>query len=212
MDNQDPSIAVVGRAEWSAAPNLMIAELGVGVTRARIQEAWAIVSARINEVMASLHELGIGEEEIATLHLGAHVEQDYSNGAPKLVGYRVEHILAVTVRDVSKGPSVVEAAMVVAGDLGILNGLTFGHDRPGDLVDRARQRAWQDAQQKASQLASLAGVRLGAPLSIQELDGNLAPRPGVMMAMADSAAKSMPVAGGQVSGAISLSVSFALQR
>jgi uncharacterized protein len=212
MDNQDPSISVIGRAEWSAAPNLMSAELGVAVTRARIQEAWSIVSARINEVIASLRELGISDDDVITRHLGANVEHDYSGDTPKLSGYRVEHLLAVTVRDVTNGPNVVEAAMVVAGDLGVLNGLSFGHDRPGELIDRARQRAWADAQQKASQLASLAGVRLGAPLSVEELEGNVGPRQGVMVAMADTAAKGMPIASGQVAGAISLSVRFALQR
>lgn len=213
MENQDHSISVVGRAEWTAQPNVITAELGVAVTRARIQEAWSIVSARVGEVTAALLELGLQEVDIATRHLTAHVEQDYSNGAPELVGYRVEHLLGVTIRDVGNGPNLVEAAMVVGGDYAVLNGITFGHERPGELVDRARQRAWSDAQQRASQLASLAGVRLGAPLSIQEIDGGTGVPVGAGARRSDMAMMAaMPIPTGQISGAISLAVRFALQR
>ena len=50
----------------------------------------------------------------------------------------------------------------------MVNSLSFSIEDNAELLQMARTAAWNDAEAKASQLAQLAGVDLGAAISITE--------------------------------------------
>ena len=66
------------------------------------------------------------------------------------------------------------------------------------------------ARDKAEQLASLAGVQLGAPQRIVEQGGGSQPFPQQTRMMAAEADSSMPVSAGQLSVSVSLGVNYAI--
>jgi len=77
------------------------------------------------------------------------------------------------------------------------------------LLDEARERAVADARRKAEIYAKAAGVTLGAPLSISE-ESNAPPVP--YRRMAAGMAASAPVAQGEETLAVTVSVSWAIKQ
>jgi uncharacterized protein YggE len=88
-----------------------------------------------------------------------------------------------------------------------MNGISFELRDFTPLAQTARERAFEAAVAKATQLASLAGRGLGQVISIIETEGNGSePRPLAKMAMADS----IPVEAGTTAVTVNLTVRFAL--
>jgi uncharacterized protein YggE len=87
-----------------------------------------------------------------------------------------------------------------------MNGLSFEVTDRSPLEAGARAQAWERAHEKASQLASLAGTRLGRPLEIIETSGH---GPGPMVKRAMAMAESAPIEAGSASIEVHLTVRFA---
>jgi uncharacterized protein YggE len=51
----------------------------------------------------------------------------------------------------------------------VVSGIRFGVQEPTQLLDEARTKAMIDARRKAEIYANAAGVKLGRPLSVQEV-------------------------------------------
>jgi uncharacterized protein YggE len=77
------------------------------------------------------------------------------------------------------------------------------------LLDEAREQAVADARRKAEIYAKAAGVTLGAPLSISE-EGSPGPMP--FSKMAAGMAVSAPVAQGEETLAVRVSVSWTIKQ
>jgi uncharacterized protein YggE len=99
--------------------------------------------------------------------------------------------------------------------LGVNEGgnIMFTNDDPSDAVDQARVRAVKDAMGKAKTLADAAGVKLGKVLQISE--NSYSPGPAPMMRaemMANRAADAVPVAAGESSYQVTVSMSYAIEQ
>jgi uncharacterized protein YggE len=87
---------------------------------------------------------------------------------PTLRGYRVSHSLSVTVEDLSKGSSVVSAALG-AGASGIrLDGLRLQVSDPAGALGPARSDALDQAEASAREYADHAGLEVGDIVRISE--------------------------------------------
>jgi uncharacterized protein len=83
-----------------------------------------------------------------------------------ITGYRATNLVQVQVRDLSTLGSLIDAA-VQAGSNQIQD-ISFTVSEPQSVLSAAREAAWTDAQQKAEELAELAGATLGPVLNISE--------------------------------------------
>jgi uncharacterized protein YggE len=92
-----------------------------------------------------------------------------------------------------------------ANDIG---GINFTVSNASKLLDEAREQALADARRKAEIYANAAGVALGAPLSISE-EG--APGPVFRAKMVGGLAASAPVAQGEETLSVTVSVSWAIK-
>ena len=115
--------------------------------------------------------------------------------------------VTVRLRDVSKLASLIDI-MVGAGanDIG---GISFMVSNASRLLDEAREQAVADARRKAEIYAKAARVTLGSPLSISE-EASPSPMPYRKMA-AGMAASAAPVAQGEETLAVTVSVSWAIK-
>jgi uncharacterized protein YggE len=68
-----------------------------------------------------------------------------------------------------------------------------------------------DANSKASQLASLGGVKLGLPTYITETTGSYAPQPIYFNAAAAAPAATTPINPGQTQVSVNVQVVYAIQ-
>lgn len=98
--------------------------------------------------------------------------------------YRVSNTVSITVRDLDKVGSVLDAA--VAAGANNVWGVSFGLDKPEALEPEARAKAVADARSRAESLAKLAGRTLGDVVSVSEIIGGGGGGPMFSRAMAKS--------------------------
>ena len=129
----------------------------------------------------------------------------------KLEGYTVRNGVNVRVRDIDAVGEVLDMSV----RLGVNEGgdIQFSNADPTKALGRARSNAVKDALDKARGLASAAGGKVGRVLEISE--HNIGARPMNMarreMAM-DSMKASVPIAAGENTYRVSISLSVALEQ
>ncbi|HMH71112.1 MAG TPA: SIMPL domain-containing protein, partial [Bradyrhizobium sp.] len=201
------AISVTGEATVSVPPDL--AEIGGGVTSEAktAREASEANNAAMGKVLQALKGAGIEEKDIQTARLSLQPQSAPNRSGPSAIaGYRASNRVTIRVRDVTKVASVIDTLVGAgANDIG---GINFVVSQASKLLDEARERAVADARRKAEIYAKAAGVTLGAPLSISE-EGNSAPAP--YRRMAAGMAASAPVAQGEETLAVTVSVSWAIK-
>jgi uncharacterized protein YggE len=202
------SIVVSGAGSATGPPDVVVLSVGVEVLARSVAEARAKAAGDAEQVLAALRHHGLESADLRTASLAIHPEYDHRDGR-RLRGYRVANSVEATIRDTAGVGNVIDAVVAAGGDSTVVNGIHFTHEDPTDLETRARNAAWVDAQRKATQLADLAGVTLGAARSITEGQSFGAPLPP-MRAMAREAAMATPVEAGELAVAITINVEFSI--
>jgi uncharacterized protein len=203
------TISVTGEATVSGAPDLARIDGGVTSEAKTAREASDANNAAMGKVLLALNGAGIAEKDYQTSRLSLQPETAPSRpgGPMAIVGYRASNRVTVHLRDIAKLANLIDA-MVGAGanDIG---GISFTVSNASKLLDDAREQAVADARRKAEIYAKAAGVTLGAPLAISE-EG--APVPIPYRKMAVGMAASAPVAPGEETLHVSVSVSWAIKQ
>ena len=202
------AISVTGEATVSVPPDL--AEIGGGVTSEAktAREASEANNAAMGKVLQALKGAGIEEKDIQTARLSLQPQSAPNRSGPSAIaGYRASNRVTIRVRDVTKVASVIDT--LVGAGANEIGGINFVVSQASKLLDEARERAVADGRRKAEIYAKAAGVTLGAPLSISE-EGNSAPAP--YRRMAAGMAVSAPVAQGEETLQVTVSVSWAIKQ
>jgi uncharacterized protein YggE len=205
-------ISVGGTGRASAAPDVMRVRLTATALRPSVAAALAASEMSVTGIRAALTAAGVMAADASTLGLAINAEQVWTEQqGPRTVGYRSEHQLAVSLRDLAAAGRVLGEALAAGGDDVRLDGVSFEVDDETPLRERARAAAWADAERRARQLATLAGRTLGEVREITEQSG-VAPGPIVpMMAKRDAmAAVEVGVQPGSVGVEVTLAVQWAL--
>jgi len=201
---------VSGEGRVSAPPDVAIVRLGASAKAATVSEASAQVAEAMNRILDSLRDNGVREEDIQTIQFSIYPEEDYHNGRPILLGFRVTHIIRAKVREVDRAGEVIDDAIQAAGNLLEVRGISFTIDDPTALQAQARERAMANAKAKAEQLARLAGVSLGPPIFISEGAVSL-PVPKPLPALERGGEAAMPIAPGELEVVVHVQVNYAIR-
>jgi len=202
------AISVTGEATVSVPPDLAEIDGGVTSEAKTAREASEANNAAMGKVLQALKGAGIEEKDIQTARLSLQPQSAPNRSGPSAIaGYRASNRVTIRVRDVTKVASVIDT--LVGAGANEIGGINFVVSQASKLLDEARERAVADARRKAEIYARAAGVTLGAPLSISE-EGNSAPVP--YRRMAAGMAASAPVAQGEETLAVTLSVSWAIKQ
>ncbi len=217
-EKQQAFIVVNGEGQAQAAPDMAILDLTVLREGKTARAALTENNKAMTQVLAAMKEAGIEDRDLQTS--GINIQPTYTypsdkNGlkAPKIIGYNVTNGLTVRVRDLDKVGDLLDKSI----DLGVnqSGGLRFVNDDPSKSMTEARKKAMANAMDKAKTLTEAGGIKLGRVLEINEYSSN--PQP-VMMArtkmvpMAAEATDSVPVAAGENSYNVSVTVKFALDQ
>jgi uncharacterized protein YggE len=202
------AISVTGEATVSVPPDLAEIDGGVTSEAKTAREASEANNAAMGKVLQALKGAGIEEKDIRTSRLSLQPQSAPNRSGPSAIaGYRASNRVTVRVRDVTKVASVIDT--LVGAGANEIGGINFVVSQASKLLDEARERAVADARRKAEIYARAAGVTLGAPLSISE-EGNAAPAP--YRRMAAGMAASAPVAQGEETLQVTVSVSWAIKQ
>jgi len=202
------AISVTGEATVSVPPDLAEIDGGVTSEAKTAREASEANNAAMGKVLQALKGAGIEAKDIQTARLSLQPQSAPNRSGPSAIaGYRASNRVTIRVRDVTKVANVIDTLVGAgANDIG---GIHFVVSQASKLLDEARERAVADARRKAEIYAKAAGVTLGAPLSISE-EGNSAPVP--YRRMAAGMAASAPVAQGEETLQVTVSVSWAIKQ
>jgi uncharacterized protein YggE len=120
--------------------------------------------------------------------------------------YRASNTVLVTIRDLNRIGDVLGVATGAGADQ--IFGIEFKIEDPSKLEELAREKAVADAEARATQLARLAGLKLGRPISIVENPNRAQPEYGYSMRAAMMS--KVPVEHGSVAVTTSVQVIYEL--
>jgi uncharacterized protein len=203
-----PAISVTGEATVSVPPDQAQIDGGVTSDAKTAREASDANNAAMGKVLLALKGAGIDEKDYQTSRLSLQPQYAPNRSGPSPVaGYRASNRVTVKLRDVAKVASIID--VLVGAGANELGGINFMVSQASKLLDDAREKAIADARRKAEIYAKAAGVALGEPLNISE-EGGSGP-PVFRSKMAAPMAAGAPVAQGEETLSVSVSVSWAIK-
>lgn len=206
-------ISVSGTGEVAGAPDTLAVDIGVSVLRDSVSDAITTAADLTTGLIERFTDLGIAEDDLRTANYSIQPEYRWprDGGEPTITGYRVVNTLTVKIRDIDRAGEVIDSAAEAAGDDVTVAGVRFSIEEDAALIEAARSAAWEDAADKAAQLAGLSGVTLGPAVSISE---TLSPAPPVVYhdrtVAADEAGASTPIRPGTQTVTVNIQVTFSI--
>lgn len=209
------TVSAEGRTE--RAPDLAVFNAGVTSQGKTAGEALSANSADMSRVIAALKRAGIADRDIQTSQLSLNPiyaqqrplpDGSYDPLGPKIVGYQASNQVTVRQRDLKAFGRVIDT-LVEAG-ANQVNGPSFQMDDADAAADAARVDAIRKARARADLYARAAGLRVVRILSIAE-GGGYMPPPMPVFARAEAMDKAQaPVAPGEVTTSVGVTVMFEL--
>jgi uncharacterized protein YggE len=200
-------IHVHGSATVYGVPDIAVLTLGVDVTAQQVGDALASADRSMRAVRQAFLDGGVEARDIRTVAFNVRRQEVRDrNGSVTGEHYQVVQTYQITLRDLSKLGELVSAAVNAGAN--DVQGIQFSIADPGALQAKARAAAMHDARAKAQQLADLAGVTLGRPLTIDESSSPVASPAGTMAAVRVGAGS--PVQAGQLAVWAAVDVRYAI--
>lgn len=200
-------ITVTGTGTVEVAPDTVRADLGVSVLAPTADGAAATAARSANALIEALVGAGVDRTDIRTIGYSLAAEHEWTDQGRRDLGYRAQNTLRARLRDVSTAGSAIDSAVRAAGDTATVNHMEFSIADRNAVESEAREAAWNDAQARATQLAILAGVNLGAPVEVSEVD-HFARPPMPMARMAMDTGRPTPVETGSLEVSTSIRARF----
>jgi uncharacterized protein YggE len=203
------SVSAEGLVE--SRPDMATIQLGVQTEGATAAAALAANAQRMTGLVAALRRSGVAERDIQTSNVNVSPQYVYEEGhAPRLTGYQATNQVSAKVRNVDNVGRTIDAAVNAGGNT--VQGVSFGHQDPDAVMDRARQDAITEARERGELYARGFGMRVARVISVSEQGAYQPPMPMPMMARMEAAQDaSTPVSPGQIETRINVNVVFELR-
>ena len=207
---QAPSISVTGEASISVPPDIAEIDAGVTTEAKTARDAVEANNTQMGKVLLALKSASVAEKDYQTSRLSLTPlmsTRTPTSQNPQIVGYTARNRVSIRLRDVTKVASVIDT--LIAAGVNDMGGIAFSVSNASKLLDDARAEAVADAKRKAAIYAKAANVTLGNAISITE-DGG-APAPVFRSKFSVGAPASVPVASGEETLRIAVSVSYEIK-
>jgi uncharacterized protein len=168
-----PGITVVGSGSAKAVPDVSDWSFGVQADADTASAALKEAAQASNRVVTALRGAGIAKDDLRTEQVSLYPQMTSDGRA--VTGYTASSSVQVTVRDIGKAGSVVDAAVGAGANQVSGPGLRVSDSRA--QYRTAFEAALDDARSRAEAIAAKAGVTLGAPVAIVESGGGGSPVP-----------------------------------
>jgi uncharacterized protein YggE len=160
------TITVNGHGVVTAEPDTASVWLGVSVTAPRASDALEQASRAAQTLIDTLTGHGVAADDIVTTSVSLWPQ--YGSSPNRITGYQAGNDVRVTIRDLARAGSVIDAGAAAVGDAARVNGITFTIDDTSTAIAAARAAAMRDAAARAGQYAAAGGVAVGAVVQIGE--------------------------------------------
>ena len=205
------TITIGGEGKVTAIPDIAAIEIGVSTEKTDVASAQKENTTKMNAVTKKVKDLGVDEKDIQTTQYNIYPQYDYTNNRQQLRGYQIAQNVRIKIRDLSKIGAILEAATSAGANQ--VSGVSFTIDDPEKLRQEAREKALDNAREKAKALAGRADVKLGKIVSFSESDSGTPPVPYYARAEAfgmggDMAVKTPDIQAGSLEVVVNVNVSY----
>jgi uncharacterized protein len=156
-------ITVTGLGTITSVPDEAAFTIGVQTQGSTAREALAANSEQMRRVIAAVKAAGVDKRDIKTQDVS--VSANYADEG-RIDGYGARNSVLVTVRDLSKAGSILDAASNAGANE--VYGPMLSRSDEDELQAKALRGAIEDARKKAEVLAEAAGVELGRVTALTE--------------------------------------------
>jgi len=170
FSQQNVGLAVTGKGEVMAVPDIALLRLGIEAEAKTIASAQREAAEAMDNVMKALKGNGVSEKDIQTLRFSIYPIRRWIDNEDReeIIGYRVTNVVVAKIRQVDKAGTIIDAVAEAGGDLTRVQDISFTVDDPEPYYREARKKAIEAAMAKAKQMADVAGIELGKPIYISE--------------------------------------------
>lgn len=163
------TVQVSGAAVVNVIPDRVLIKLGVQSNAVTVSAVQAINSRAMEKVIQALRRQGIQDKDIATdWYIVEPVYEDYEGyGSLNIIGYRINNLIAITLRDVNKVSTVIALALQSGANQVV--SVEFYTTELRKYRDQAREMAMKAAAEKAAALTGTVGTQIGCVLNIGEI-------------------------------------------
>ncbi|MDR0928160.1 MAG: SIMPL domain-containing protein [Oscillospiraceae bacterium] len=166
------TLRVSGSATVMVAPDEAVLNIGYSAENPDPAAAQKLAADVINAMIEAAKAQGIEAVDIKTQYLNFYPAYDYTESGQTLRGYHVEHMLAITVRDIEQIGTVMDALLAAGANES--GGISYQSSRADTVYLEALAKAIEHAAAKADAMAIAAGVWLGALEQVNEISNSQA--------------------------------------
>lgn len=211
------TLTVTGVAIIEEAPDQYVFTPNFTAEATSSAEAVSKASAKGNEVIAALKQMGIADDQLTTrVDSGNYsiVDKQSYPVPPQSRGDQFTALYYITakVKDKALAQKITDYLTTTGALGGITPQAEFSPETRASLDAKVRQKAIQNARSKAETEAQELGIKLGKVVSVSEepTSGGIKPYEGRAIAT-DNGASSPPVLSGTEQISLSLSVTYAIR-
>lgn len=171
------SINVSGTGTVTLQADMVSFTINVSETAETTGKAQQLANKKVGQILSVIRNYKIEDKDISTTSLDFSSEYEWNSDLQKSVkvGERVSQTLYVKMRD-------LESFALLLDELGSsVNGISFYNvsfdcENRAEALEQARQLAFEDALGKAEIYAKTAGIKVGKPSSISDVDSSVSYR------------------------------------
>jgi hypothetical protein len=187
----DRNITVNGTGTVTMSPDKATIWIGVSTQDASASDALAQNNAQTEQVMDTLREFGLEDDDLQTAYFSIWPNTNYDfEGQPTGTVYQVQNTVLATIRDLDRLGALLDA--VVQSGANTISNIQFDVEDTTQAYDQALQAAMQNADERAILVAETGELTLGQVLTIQTFIGG----GGIVQPFGDGAAQGLGGGGG----------------
>ncbi|WP_169084911.1 SIMPL domain-containing protein [Paenibacillus sp. PL91] len=171
-----PTIEVLGEGTVAAAPDRALIILGAVTEGIALQPVQSENAQTVTNIIHALQDLNIPRENIQTNDYRIEIQYDFPDGQQIFKGYKVTHLLQITLDEVEQTGNVVDTA--VSHGANTVSSIQFSIVQKQRFENQALSLAIQNAQLKAIAISHTLGASIAPlPSKVQELPRGTEPIP-----------------------------------
>lgn len=173
---QISTLTLTGEGVVNASPDIATVQVGVAITGKVAKDALLENSKLLTAALNAAKENGIEPRDLQTsgISLTPDVTRPNDYQSVRIVGYRVNNMLSIRIRDLEKLGGLLDRLVVIGAN--DIRSVTFSVANPTPLIEQARIAAIKDAVRKAEIYAEAANLKIVRVISISD-SGIDFPRP-----------------------------------
>lgn len=172
-----PHVVVSGDAKVNAAPDMVLIRLAVEANNSSPGRAKSQVDEAVNRYLDVLKRHGVPTTEVTASQLTLNEDFDYDSRDRRVSrGHLAERTVSARVQSVESFNAIIDEGL--AAGMTSIEGVTFQSSQADALRTEARAQAAAVSRERAQELATAFGARLGPVYSINSVGSGIASQYG----------------------------------